>query len=152
MNHEFLNRFEVKVDAKGRLFVPSTYRKSIEEKEMDTSLYLERDMQKKCVKVYTKSFWDERIGKLKANLNTWDDNDMDIYRQYTSYVERVEMDSNGRILLQKQFLEAAEIEADAVLVGVIDTFEIWSKDNLENSFQKEVDFRKALNKKMGNKD
>ena len=150
--HEFLNRYDVKVDVKGRLFVPSTYRKSIEEKELDASLYLEKDVQKKCVKVYTKSFWDERIGKLKANINPWDDEDMDIYRQYTSCVERVEMDSNGRILLQKQFLEAAEIEADAILVGVIDSFEIWGKDNLANSFQKEVDFKKALKKKMGNKD
>jgi MraZ protein len=130
--------------------VPSSYRKSIEEKETDTALYLETDPHKKCIKVYPKSFWDKNIATLKSRLNLWDNNDQQIFRQYNSRVERVEFDSNGRILLQRKKLDAIGVKSEIVINGMIDYFELWLDKNLDNTSLSNEDFDKAIQMKMGN--
>jgi len=149
--HQFLGNIEVKVDNKGRLFVPALYRKSLEKWEETASLYMETDAISKCVKLYPESVWTKLDEELKAKLNLWDKGDSKLYRQFTSRVELVELDSSGRVLIQKKHLEVTGIESDALFVGVGSYFEIWNKDNFEKSLYDEDDFDKAMQEKMGNK-
>lgn len=145
--HRFLGNIEAKVDNKGRLFVPALYRKSLE-KEEEEALYLGIDA--KCVKLYPESVWKKLDEEFKANLNLWDKEDMKLYRQFTSRVEYVELDSNGRVLIQKKHLETIEVEAEALFVGVGNYFEVWNKENFAKSLYSEDDFDKAMQEKMGN--
>ena len=148
--HQFLGNIEAKVDNKGRLFVPALYRKSLEKGE-EEALYLEIDAIGKCVKLYPESVWKKLDEEFKANLNLWDKEDMKLYRQFTSRVEYVELDSSGRVLIQKKHLEAIEIETEALFVGVGSYFEVWNKENFAKSLYDEDDFDKAMQERMGNK-
>ncbi len=147
--HQFLGNIEAKVDNKGRLFVPALYRKSLERGE-EEALYLEADAIGKCVKLYPESVWKKLDEEFKANLNLWDKNDLRLYRQFTSRVEYVELDSSGRVLIQKKHLEAIEIETEALFVGVGSYFEVWNKGNFAKSLYDDDAFDKAMQEKMGN--
>ena len=148
--HQFLGNIEAKVDNKGRLFVPALYRKSLEKWEETASLYVEIDAISKCVKLYPESVWKKLDEEFKANLNLWDKGDLKLYRQFTSRVEYVELDSTGRVLIQRRHLEVSEIETEALFVGVGGYFEIWNKGNFDKSLYDENDFDKAMQEKMGN--
>ena len=148
--HQFLDNIEAKVDIKGRIFVPAVYRKSLES-ESEGALYMKIDVIRKCAKLYPKSVWDKMDLELKATLNFWNNEELQIYRQFTSQVERIELDAAGRALIQRRHLDRLEIEGDALFVGVGFYFEIWGKDNYIRSLYNDDDFDKKLEQKMGNK-
>lgn len=147
--YQFLSHIKAKVDGKGRLFVPAVYRRSLE-KSGENMLYLEWDSVNKCVKLYPASVWSLLDEEFKSKLNRWDRNDQRLYRQFTSRVEQVELDTAGRVLVSQDFLIAGEMENDALFVGMGDYFEIWNKENFEKSLYDEADFDKAVQEKMGN--
>ena len=71
-----------------------------------------------------------------------------IYRTFTSKAEQLELDSNGRVLLQKKYLEQLGIDLDVVFVGVGDYLELWSRDRYEASMMDEASLEAALEKIM----
>ena len=147
--YQFLGNIDVKADSKGRLFVPALYRKTLE-KSSEESLYLELDAINKCVKLYPGSVWKKFDDEFKANLNLWDNNDLKLYRQFTSRVDQVDLDSAGRVLIQKRYLDTIEVETEALFVGVGEYFEIWSRENFGKSLLEEEEFDKAKQEKMKN--
>ena len=145
---QFLGNIEAKVDNKGRLFVPAAYRRSLEGSG-ESMLYMRVDTVNCCAKLYPASEWEKINEEIKSKLNLWDKKDARLYRQFTSTVEPIELDSNGRILLQKKHLEALEIETEALFVGVDGYFEIWNKENYEEDLMSDEEFSEAVQEKMG---
>ena len=128
---QFLGNIETKIDAKGRVVVPSVFRKQLlgvgEE-----FLVLRKDIFQDCLVLYPGSVWEREIGLLREKLNKWDRNEQQIFRQFVLDAERLEMDAVGRVLIPKRYLQLVSIEADARFLGVDDTVEIWAKEKLEN--------------------
>ena len=147
--HQFIGNIDAKADNKGRLFVPALYRKSLE-KSGEDALYLKLDAVSKCVKLYPGSVWKKIDAEFKGNLNLWDKGNLKLYRQFTSQVDQVELDSAGRVLIQKRYLDKIEVETEAVFVGIGEYFEIWNRENFEKSLFDEEEFDKAMQEKMGN--
>ena len=73
---------------------------------------------------------------------------MAIYRSYTSKAEQLELDSNGRILLQKKYLEQLGIDLDVVFAGVGDNLELWSRERYVASMMDEASLEAALEQIM----
>jgi len=147
--HQFLGNNDVKADGKGRLFVPFNYRKSLE-KSGEETLYLELDAVSKCVKLYPGSVWKKLDDEFKEKLNLWNKADLKLYRQFTSRVEQVDLDSAGRVLIPKRYLDTIEVETEALLAGVGEHFEIWNRENFDKSMLDEEEFDRAKQEKMGN--
>ena len=147
--YQFLGNMDVKADNKGRLFVPALYRKSLE-KSSEESLFLELDAVSKCVKLYPGSVWKKFDDEFKGKLNLWDKADLKLYRQFTSRVDQVELDSAGRVLIPKRYLDTVEVETEALFVGVGEYFEIWNRENFDKSMLDEEEFDRAKQEKMGN--
>ena len=147
----FLGHIEAKMDVKGRVFVPALYRKQLE-KTGETCLIMQADYVNHCLKFYPESVWEELDRQFTSKLNMWDQKDLALYRQFTASVEPVEMDSNGRILLQKKYAEMIGVEADTLFVGVGNYFEVWDKNRFDNQMSDTESFAKAMQDKMGNQD
>lgn len=144
-----LGNIEAKVDAKGRVVLPSVFRKSLAASGEET-LVLRKDVFQPCLVLYPDSVWTEQMDALRSRLNRWNAAHQQIFRQFVSDVEVMPLDSSGRILLPKRYLRMAGIEQKVKFIGMGDTIEIWSEANTAKPFLEADDFGKALEAIMHN--
>ena len=135
----FLGNIEAKTDVKGRVFLPSVFRKVLQASGEET-LVLRKDIYQKCLVLYPESVWNERLDMLKTQLRTWKPVHQQMFRQFVSEAEVVTLDGNGRFLISKRLLKAAEIDQEIQFIGMDDTVEIWSPKNLKQTLKTDEDF------------
>lgn len=69
-------------------------------------------------------------------LNTMQSNARKFVREILFYVNEVEIDSQGRILIPPQLMQFANFEKEIEIIGTIESIEIWNpktKDKLESA-------------------
>lgn len=120
--HMFMGEYNHTVDAKGRLIVPSKFREQLGD-EFVVTKGLDG-----CLFVYENTEWKILEEKLK-NLPLTNANARKITRFFLAGATLCEVDKQGRILLPSVLREFAKIEKDAVMVGVGNRIEIWSKES-----------------------
>lgn len=139
----FLGNIEAKTDTKGRAFLPATFRKVLQTSG-EENLILRKDVFQKCLVLYPESVWNNRLDLLKSRLHLWKHDHQQMFRQFVSEAEVVNLDGNGRFLISKRLLKIAEIEQDIQFIGMDDTIEIWSPQNLKQTLQSEEEFGKEF--------
>ena len=73
--------------------------------------------------------------------------------QFVSDAEWLEIDSQGRVLISKKYLESIGIENNEVLfVGMMDRFAVWGRTRYENAKYSTKEFAERLREKMVRKD
>ena len=122
----FLGNIEAKTDVKGRVFIPSQFRKQLQSVS-EEKLIMRKDIFQDCLTLYPESVWNEDLNELKAKLSKWNAVHQQILRQFVSDVEIITPDSNGRILIPKRYLQLAGIESEVRFIGVVNKIEIWAK-------------------------
>ena len=120
--HMFMGEYNHTIDAKGRLIVPSKFREQLGD-EFVVTKGLDG-----CLFVYENTEWKILEEKLK-NLPLTNANARKITRFFLAGATLCEVDKQGRILLPAVLREFAKIEKDAVMVGVGNRIEIWSKES-----------------------
>lgn len=144
----FIGKYDAKADVKGRIFIPSVYRKILPELERER-LVMRKDADNDCLILYPESVWAQKIENLKANLNEWDADDQLLLMQFVSDAEWLDIDSQGRVLISKKHLEQIGIENnEVVFVGAMDRFALWSRKRYEETRLPSVDFAAKLKAKM----
>ena len=126
----FTGNIDAKVDEKGRVFVPSSFRKILQ-KEEELGLILRRDIFQRCLVLYPQQVWDEQVDAITAKTSMFDRNGRNALRQFVAGAEAVALDSGGRILIPKRYLEEACIKNDVRFIVVDNTIEIWNKQDAE---------------------
>ena len=127
----FTGNIDAKLDDKGRVFVPSSFRKILQREESQ-GLILRRDVFQKCLVLFPKEVWDEQVDAITARTSMFDRQGRDALRRFVAGAENVAMDSGGRILIPRRYLEEADIKSDVRFIGVDNTIEIWQKQAAEN--------------------
>ena len=127
----FTGSIDAKTDEKGRVFVPSVFRKILFS-EGDEGFVLRRDLFEPCLVLYPRSVWEARVDAIKARTNPIDRNQQRALRLFTADAENIILDSNGRMLIPRRFLEHAGIKSDVRFNGMDEVIEIWSKQAAED--------------------
>jgi len=122
----FTGSIDAKTDEKGRVFVPSAFRKVLQ-KEGEEELVLRRDIFENCLVLYPKSVWNARVDAVRARTNPFDRRQMQGLRLFTADAENITLDSNGRMLIPRRYLEHAGIKGEVRFNGMDDTIEIWNR-------------------------
>ena len=143
----FLGNIDAKTDVKGRVFIPATFRKILQTSG-NTCLILKKDVFQDCLILYPETVWNEELEKLRERLSIWNKEQQIIFREFVRDVEMLEMDSSGRVLIPKRYLQMAGITSDVRFMGMFDKIEIWSKDNLEKTAMDAESFQKGIEKYM----
>ena len=143
----FLGNIEAKTDAKGRAFLPSVFRKVLQASG-EENLVLRRDVFQPCLVLYPESVWNERLDMLKQQLRQWKPVHRQMFRQFVSEAEFVTLDGNGRFLISKRLQRAAGISQDIQFIGMDDTIEIWSPQDLQQTLRSDEEFGKEFEKIM----
>lgn len=144
----FLGNIEAKIDTKGRVFLPSVFRKVLQSSGEET-LVMRKDVFKPCLVLYPESVWNNQSDELRSRLSRWNPVHQQIFRQFVSDAEIMTLDANGRLLVPKRYQQMASISQKVKFIGVDDTIEIWDADTASQPFMPAEDFAKALEDIMG---
>ena len=148
MSH-LIGEFDCKLDAKGRLMVPSGLKKQLPAVDAE-GLVINRGFEKHLT-MYTKAQWDKITAELAA-LNQYEKKTRDFIRYFTRGASELSLDASGRVLLPKSLLEYAGIGAEVVLSCQFDKIELWAKDTYEAQLDNEPEsFANLAEEVMGSK-
>ena len=119
-----MGEYEHSLDAKGRLILPSKIREDMGEKFIITKGL------DKCLFGFSQTEWANFEEKLKT-LPLTNKNARDFVRFFLSGATECEIDKQGRFLIPNNLRVAAQLEKEAVIIGVGTRLEIWNKQNWE---------------------
>ena len=144
----FIGNIDAKADAKGRVFVPAAFRKILQSSG-SSHLILRKDIYQDCLVLFPESVWNEELDRLSAKLNKYDEEQQQTFRQFVMDSDVLEMDSNGRILISKRYMQMVQITNEVRFVGMNDTIEIWSRNKLEKPLMDADTFKNNIRKFLG---
>lgn len=144
----FIGTYECKIDDKGRLKVPSSLIKQMEDFE-DKTFVVKRSVFQGCLEVYPMGAWDKLMGKINK-LNRFVKKNADFIRMFTAGVKTVELDNAGRLQISKDLTHFASLTKDIVIISAGELFEIWDKEAYEKVIAtNEEDFASLAEDVMG---
>jgi len=139
--------YECKVDAKGRLMIPSGMKKQLP--EVNEGFVLKRSVFEKCLELWPMAEWQTMMEKINQ-LNRFNKKNDLFVRKFMAGVKLVDIDDNGRLLIAKDLMAFADIKKEIVLSSKINIIEIWDKDLYENLLSDEdLDFADLAQEVMG---
>ena len=123
-----LGEFNHSIDEKGRLIIPAKLRDDLGE-----SFVICNGLEG-CLFVYSQDEWNQFV----AELNTLPrmNKDARIFKRYFfGSASEGSFDKQGRVLVPPTLRNAAGLEKDVVLVGVLDRVELWDKERWDERNQ-----------------
>lgn len=134
----FMGTKEYSVDEKGRVFMPPKFRDDLGE-----TLVIYKNLETNCIKVYPYDAFETMAKDLK---------DLPIHNKKVSMIvdriigraEPVQLDKQGRIMLPVKLRDSVKIDKEVCVVGKIDHFEVWSKEERARYEESEFDYEEAL--------
>ena len=146
----FIGNIEGRLDEKGRIFIPANYRKILAESE-SKRLVMRRDTDNECLMFYPEHIWNEKVEQLRQALDEWDPEDQLILMQFMADAEYMEMDGQGRVLLQKKNLETIGAQQDVLFVGMLNRFALWTPEMFAEKRLSQTELAARLRAKMSKK-
>ena len=146
--NSIIGTYECKVDAKGRLMLPVSFKKQLAS-VVNNGFVLKRAVFQPCLELYPMNKWELLMQKINK-LNRFKKKNNDFIRRFTAGVKSVELDSSGRLLISKDLVGFAGISKEIVLTSAVNIIEIWDKDNYEKAINDAAgDFAELAEDVMG---
>lgn len=139
---------DAKLDAKGRVFLPSDYRKQMAESG-EPRFVLKRDVYEPCLVIYPYAAWLAEVETLRAGLNRWNRQQAMLYRQFVAEAEVMTLDASGRFLIPKRLMQACGIDHAVRFMGVDDRIEVWSVEKAEQVMLAPANLAQAMQALLG---
>lgn len=118
----FKGTYHHKIDPKGRLPVPAAFRKAL-----GASARVVVTLLDQCLAAYPAAEWDKLETQLRG-LPAFSKQVKALTRLLASRAVDCELDVQGRILLPASLRQGAGLVREAVVVGVLNRFEVWSPE------------------------
>ena len=118
----FLSTFANKVDRKGRVSVPATFRAALDQ-ERSAGVILYPSFKHPCLE----GCGDERIEQIAESIDALDAFSEEVEALQTILADsvRLTVDGDGRVMLPKDLAEFAGIAETAMFVGLGKSFQVW---------------------------
>ena len=126
----FTGNYTLNLDSKGRVNIPAKYKEVLESKYNDILFITTRS---NYLTAYPQSVWDVLVNQVRQ-LSSLRKEVGEFKRLFLGSAQEVTI-KHGRILIPTNLRNHAGINKVAVLVGVDNTFEIWSQDRWNEFFQ-----------------
>jgi MraZ protein len=138
----FLGRYDFQMDEKGRVSLPSAFRKGAE----GTGFVL-LQWESPYLTLFPEDVW----AKVQDRLLEFRRSDPDAagyVREITANAVEVIPDKQGRILIPAWLQKAASLQGSVVLNGVIDRVEIWDPEAFERAVQERAEDSQVFRHKI----
>ena len=118
----FKGTYRHRIDGKGRLPIPAAFRRALGDEGRVVVTPLDQ-----CLAAYPPAEWAKLEAQLAA-LPAFSKPVKALTRLLASRAADCEIDVQGRILLPPALRAAAGLERDAVVIGVLNRFEVWGPE------------------------
>ena len=129
----FSSTSEHTLDAKNRIFIPTKFRENLG----DTIYVLRhRTSDGNCLRLYTKEEYMTKAAKYNnLEADALEPEELDkatkTARKFFAFIDDNQVDSKGRMTLKPSQLAHAGIDKEAIIIGMGNQVEIWSRANWE---------------------
>jgi MraZ protein len=117
----FFGNYDYSVDAKGRVNIPSKFRKSLSAEDEERFFVVRGP--KNNLRAYPKAAWDKRADKLSALPET--PRNLSLKQMIFGNLSDSTLDVQGRIMLTPDLMDYAQITKEVTLVGMSEYIELW---------------------------
>lgn len=132
------------MDSKGRLSIPSKFRELLSSNYDERLIVTNFDQ---CLWAYPFAEW-QKLEQKVSTLPQFLDEVKALQRVFISAASECPVDRQGRILLPTHLRDYAGLTKDAVIVGMTNRLEIWSKERWSVIFDSAQKHLEGLGKKL----
>ena len=130
----FLSTYINKIDAKGRVSVPSSFRSLLTQHEF-SGVIAYQSIGNQCIEGCSY----DRIMHLSSSIDNLDPYS-DEHDAFATIIlggsVKLPFDSEGRVILPESLIEFSKLEDKACFVGKGQTFEIWQPEQFKDHYEK----------------
>jgi len=123
----FLGDYTCKVDAKGRIILPSAFKKQMPA-DADDRFVVRRDIFVNCLVLYSIEDWNKQIETIRKNTNPYNREHNMFLRNFFKGTAELSLDNNNRLLIPKRLMDQIGASRDVVLAGQDGRIEIWPEE------------------------
>ena len=145
----FSSEYECKLDAKGRMVLPAKFKSSLPEAS-ENCIVLTRGFEP-CITVYPLQEW-QKIFERVASLDEFNPEYRRFQRNFLRGNTEIELDKSGRFLIPRTMARYAQLDREAILIGMGNRIEIWNPDLYEEFLISDQEEFSALAQRFLSKD
>ena len=131
----FTGEYQYSLDSKGRVNIPAKFRQSLSEENQNT--FVATRGQDPCVWIYPLTEWKKIEDDLR-NLSSVSSVHRTFIRQIARSATPSTCDKQGRITLSPSLISYANLDKEALIIGMINKIEIWNPETLNNVDTKNI--------------
>jgi MraZ protein len=147
----FIGDYTCRVDVKGRVILPSAFKKQMPAAAMD-KFVVKKDIFEQCLVLYPMDEWDRQNSIIRSRINPYNKEHSQFLRGFYKGTAEVILDASNRILIPRRLLDIAGIDGEVVLAGQDGKIEIWSREKYIEQPGETHDFALLAEKIMGDAD
>ncbi len=122
----FIGDFDCKTDAKGRIVLPSAFKKVVGED--DVRFVVRKDLFESCLVLYPFTVWEDELARIRAGINPYNREHNRFLRNFFRGSAEIALDGNGRFLVPRRLMDQIGAQREVGLLGVDRYIEIWNKE------------------------
>jgi len=120
--------YTARIDAKGRLKVPTTFRRHIQEND-SAEVYV-TSLTGESVRIYPLAEW-ESIEQRLALLPSMDPARRKFLDRTNYYGQQATIDGQGRVLIHPLLRKSASVMGDVAVLGYLNYLEVWELERFQ---------------------
>ncbi len=138
----FYGSYRHAFDGKNRITIPSRWRR----KEAD-EFFLVPSRTGTFLRVMPPAKFQAAAEEAKARIAP---KDLSVFlRHFYSSSQHVELDKQGRLLMPEEFCESLKLRGEIMLIGTLDSFEMWSREAWNATQHNEAEIYNRVSEEVG---
>ena len=145
---EFSNQYNATIDDKGRVVLPSAYKRELGE-SFNWTMIVELDPYEMCLNLYPSSSWDKRMEFIKSRLNPNDPRQSRLLDKFYQNFVKIAVAENGRINIPNAFFQKKSKIKDVVFTGQGDRIRLWDVGEFQKAMIPDDEFKGLFEEFLG---
>lgn len=144
----FIGDYTCKVDVKGRIILPSAFKKQMPADAQD-HFVVRKDIFENCLVLYSIEDWNIQLEKIRRKINPYNREHNTFLRNFFKGTAELSLDNNNRLLIPRRLMDTIGTVRDVVLAGQDGRIEIWPADVYQKLDMPSDDFANLAEKLLG---
>jgi MraZ protein len=144
----FIGEYSCKMDDKGRIMLPTAFKKQLPQDEQDRFV-IKPDVFEKCLVLYPVREWEKLDKMIRSRTNPFNPEHARFLRMFYHGSAEITLDASNRMLIPKRLIEYGGMGREAILAGQSGKIEIWASERYESVSRAPSDFALMAEKILG---